>query len=164
MDRHLFSEAGFHAERIHFLRGDATDLDRECERYEAAIDSAGGVDLLLLGIGTNGHVGFNEPADDLVASTHRVRLAESTRRANAAQFGGDVSAVPLEALSMGMATILKATSIVLMATGARKAQCVERAVRGPLSTRTPASFLQLHRDVDVYLDREASRAAQRRVT
>ena len=108
------------------------------------------------GFGANGHIGFNEPGEELLGRTHRVMLAESTRRDNAALFGGDPARVPREALSMGMATILKARAIILLATGERKAQCVERTVRGPLTTRLPATFLQLHRAAELYLDRAAA--------
>jgi len=156
MDQHLFGAINLPPERIHFLNGAAEDLDVECEKYEAAIEAAGGIDLQLLGIGRNGHIGFNEPADALTSRTHRVRLAESTRRDNAALFGGDMTRVPREALSMGMATILRAGTVLLIATGERKAECVERALRGPISTHLPASFLQLHRRVELYLDREAA--------
>ena len=156
MERHLFHGINVPPGRIQFLDGAAPDLDAECERYEAAIDAAGGIDLLLAGIGANGHIGFNEPGDVLMARTHRVRLADSTRRDNAALFGGDPAQVPREALSMGLGTMLKAGAIVLVATGARKAACVERAVRGPVSTERPASFLQLHRHVELYLDRAAA--------
>ena len=152
MERQLFRGINLAPARIQFLDGAAPDLDAECERYEAAIEAAGGMDLLLAGIGANGHVGFNEPGDALAARTHRVGLAESTRRDNAGLFGGDPAQVPREALSMGVGTILKAGVIVLVATGARKARCVERAVRGPVSTQLPASFLQLHRHVELYLD------------
>ncbi len=85
-----------------------------------------------------------------------MKLAESTRRDNAALFGGDHARVPREALSMGMGTIVKAATLILIATGERKAQCVERTIRGPVTTRLPASFLQLHRHVELYLDRGAS--------
>jgi glucosamine-6-phosphate deaminase len=156
MDHHLFGAINLPAARIHFLNGAAKDLDVECEQYEADIQDAGGVDLQLLGIGRNGHIGFNEPAETLTAQTHRVRLAESTRRDNAALFDGDMEQVPREALSMGMGTILKAGALVLIATGAQKAQCVERALHGPISTQLPASFLQLHRRVELYLDRKSA--------
>jgi glucosamine-6-phosphate deaminase len=156
MDAHLFGHVNLVPSRIHFLDGAALDLDAECERYEAEIEAAGGIDLQLLGIGSNGHIGFNEPGDELSARTHRVVLHEVTRRDNAPLFGGDVSLVPREALSMGMATILKAAAIVLIATGERKADCVQRMVRGPLTTRLPASFLQTHRRVELFLDRGAA--------
>jgi glucosamine-6-phosphate deaminase len=161
MDAQLFCGVNLAAARIHFLNGAADDLDAECDRYETAIADAGGLDLQLLGIGSNGHIGFNEPGDELVARTHRVRLAESTRRDNAALFGGDPAQVPREALSMGMGTILKAVEILLIATGERKAQCIERMVRGPVTTRLPASFLQLHARVELYLDRAAASLIRR---
>ena len=156
MDLKLFDSVNIDPSRIHFLNGVASDLDAECTRYEETIARNGGIDVQLLGIGANGHIGFNEPGDELVARTHRVALHETTRRDNAAPFGGDLSKVPREALSMGMGTILKAASIVLMASGERKARCIERAVHGPLTTRLPASFLQTHRDVELYLDRAAA--------
>lgn len=156
MDQHLFAHVNLPPTHIHFLNGVAENLDAECERYEAAIQAAGGIDLQLLGIGSNGHIGFNEPGDELTARTHRVRLAESTRRDNAALFDDDPARVPREALSMGMGAILKAGGLILMATGERKARCVERALRGPISTHLPASFLQLHRRVELYLDRAAA--------
>jgi glucosamine-6-phosphate deaminase len=156
MDRHLFAHVNLPPTQIHFLNGVAEDPDAECEWYETAIDAAGGIDLQLLGIGSNGHIGFNEPGEELTARTHRVRLAESTRRDNAILFDGDTARVPREALSMGMGTILKAGGLVLMAIGERKAHCVERALRGPISTHLPASFLQLHGQVELYLDRAAA--------
>ncbi len=156
MNDHLFRDVGLNMDRVGFLDGAAADLDAECDRYEQAIERAGGIDLQVLGIGANGHVGFNEPGETLTARTHRVRLHDVTRRENAAPFGGDPEAVPREALSMGMGTILQARTIVLLATGARKASCIERTIRGPLTTRLPASFLQTHRDVEIYLDGDAA--------
>jgi glucosamine-6-phosphate deaminase len=156
MDEHLFGRVNVDPQRIHFLNGAAPDLEQECARYEAAIAAAGGIDLQLLGIGSNGHIGFNEPGEELVAPTHRVTLHDLTRRDNAALFGGDPRNVPTEALSMGMGTILKSRTLVLIASGERKAQCIERAIRGPLTTRLPASFLQTHRNVELYLDRAAA--------
>jgi glucosamine-6-phosphate deaminase len=156
MDEHLFNGVNLNSSRIGFLSGAAADLAAECERYERAIAAAGGVDLQLLGIGGNGHIGFNEPGEQLTAATHVVRLHDSTRRDNAPLFGGDVSAVPRQALSMGMGTILKAAAIVLVATGERKAACVERMVNGPVTTQLPASFLQLHPRVALYLDAAAN--------
>jgi glucosamine-6-phosphate deaminase len=156
MDEHLFDAVGIDRSRIHFLDGVAPDLDAECERYESAIEAAGGLDLQLLGIGGNGHIGFNEPGEQLVARTHRVMLHAVTLRDNAALFGGNAADVPREALSMGMGTILRARQLVLIATGARKARCIERTVRGLLTTRLPASFLQTHRHVEIFLDRAAA--------
>lgn len=156
MQRHLFDHVDIDPSRINFLDGNARDAMEECCRYEQAIDSAGGIDLLILGIGTNGHIGFNEPADGLAARTHRVTLKPETRRSNAALFGGDPDAVPAEALSMGIGTILDAKSVVLLATGERKAACVEQLVAGPITTHLPASFLQLHPEVEIMLDTAAA--------
>jgi glucosamine-6-phosphate deaminase len=156
MEKHLFQAVNLAPECIHFLNGAAPDLDAECSRYEQEIESTGGLDVQILGIGANGHIGFNEPADELVSRTHRVKLAETTRRDNAALFGGEPARVPREALSMGMGTILKAERLVLIATGERKARCVERTINGPLTPHLPASFLQLHRRVELYLDRDAA--------
>ena len=156
MDEHLFRHVNLPAANIHFLNGTADDLNAECARYEAAITAVGGIELQLLGIGANGHIGFNEPGDELIAPTHRVSLHDVTRRDNAALFGGDAGSVPREALSMGMGTILKASAIVLIATGDRKSSCVQRMMRGPLTTRLPASFLQTHRHAEVFLDRAAA--------
>ena len=156
MRRYLFDHVDADPSRTHFLNGDAADPAEECERYEREIDRVGGIDLQILGIGTNGHIGFNEPAPELHARTHRVTLKPETRRSNAALFGGDPSRVPVEALSMGMGTILQARQAVLIATGGTKARCVERLVNGPITTLLPASFLQLHRDAEIFLDEEAA--------
>jgi len=159
MQRHLFDHVKMAPRRIHFLDGAVAPgpaVERECDRYERAIDRAGGIDLQILGLGMNGHIGFNEPARALFARTHCSRLKPATRRANAPLFGNRLDAVPREALSMGMATILHARKIVLLATGATKARCVERMISGPVTPRLPASFLQLHRHVEVWLDRPAA--------
>jgi len=156
MDDHFFAGVNLAASRIHFLDGTASDLDAECARYERAIAEAGGIDLQLLGIGTNGHIAFNEPADALEPRTHRVTLTSSTREDNAALFDGDSSAVPADALTMGVGTILDAKSILVVATGERKAQVIQRALQGPITTRVPASLLQAHSSVEVYLDRAAA--------
>jgi glucosamine-6-phosphate deaminase len=156
MQRHLFDHVNLPPRRIHFLNGATRDVDRECRRYEQAIDRAGGIDLQILGLGMNGHIGFNEPARALAARTHCTTLKPATRRANAALFGNRAGAVPREALSMGMATILHARRIVLLATGATKARCVQRMIEGPVSPRLPGSFLQLHRCAEIWLDRAAA--------
>jgi len=156
MARHLFDRVGLPRRRAHVLDGSARDLAAECARFERAIDAAGGIDLSLVGIGLNGHVGFNEPGPDLVAGTHRAKLSSLTRRANARPFGGDPRRVPREALTMGMGTILRARRVVLLATGRSKARVVRRAVEGPVTTWLPASLLQLHADVEFVLDRDAA--------
>ena len=156
MQQHLFGHVNVSPGRINFLNGMA-DPVVECARYEAAIVAADGIDIQILGIGTNGHIGFNEPGRELQSRTHRVTLRPETRRSNAPLFGGDVDKVPVEALSMGMATILQARSVILLANGPNKASCVARVVNGPLTTDLPASFLQLHHDVDIVLDAAAAR-------
>ena len=141
MREHLFRHVNLLARRIHFLDGQAPELDAECERFETAILRAGGIDLQILGIGANGHIGFNEPAPQLSPWSHRVRLTRASRQANAGFFGGALGDVPREALSMGVATILRARSIVLIATGPRKAGVVARMAAGPVTTKLPASLL-----------------------
>jgi glucosamine-6-phosphate deaminase len=162
MQEHFFDAVNLDPSHIEFLNGISPDPIAECDRYERAIADRGGLDLQILGIGANGHIGFNEPGPGLIARTHVVRLHDTTRRDNAALFGGDVDAVPREALSMGVGTILKAAEIVLIATGERKASCVERMVRGPVTTRLPASLLQLHARAELYLDAAAASGLTRR--
>lgn len=156
MRRHLFDRVNLDKTRINFLNGAAADPLAECRRYERAIARAGGIDIQILGLGMNGHIGFNEPGPALIASTHRVRLTAATRRANAALFGHRARSVPKEGLSMGMATILRARRIVLLSTGAGKARCVERMLRGRVTPWLPASFLQLHANAEVWLDRASA--------
>jgi glucosamine-6-phosphate deaminase len=146
MQERLFRHVNVRPEHIGFLDGTATDVVRECQRYERAIAAAGGIDLLVLGIGANGHIGFNEPAAELIA------LDEPTRAANALWFGGELARVPRQALTMGMATILAARAIVLIATGDAKADAVRAMLYGGVTTAVPASFLQLHPQVRVMLD------------
>lgn len=162
MQRHLFDHVNIPRRRVHFLNGAAADTARECARYERAIARAGGIDVQILGLGLNGHIGFNEPGRALTARTHRTRLTPATRRANASLFGNRASAVPRDALSMGMATILEARRAILIATGRSKARCVERMINGPVTPRLPASFLQLHANAEVWLDRAAG--GQLRIT
>lgn len=156
MDAHLFSQVNLPAEAIGFLRGDVADEAGECARFDAAMRDAGGLDLLLLGLGGNGHIGFNEPGPALVAATHGVDLHEATRRANADRFDGDWQRVPARALTMGMAAVLGARQVVLMATGAGKADAVRAMVEGPLTTACPASWLQTHPHALVLVDAAAA--------
>lgn len=152
MQQRLFRHVNLDPAHIGFLNGRAPSALRECERYEEAIDQSGGLDILVLGIGGNGHIGFNEPAEALAARTHRVTLDEPTRAANTLWFDGDLARVPREALTMGMGTILKARTIVLIATGETKADAVRAMLYGGVTTQVPASFLQLHPQVRVMLD------------
>ena len=156
MQAELFEHVSIDPPNIGFLDGAAPDLIEECRRYEDAIAAAGGIDLQILGIGANGHIGFNEPADGLCAFTHVAELEQESREANAQRFGGDWTKVPGRALSMGMATILNAREIVLIATGAEKADAVHGMIEGLITTQLPASLLQVHPRVTVMLDAAAS--------
>ena len=152
MTEYLFSGVNLPTSHIGFLRGDTDDDLAECERYERAIAAAGGIDLLVLGLGTNGHIGFNEPGPALFASTHATTLHASSRAASADRFGGDAARVPSRALTMGMGQVLRAREIVMIATGPSKAAAVAAMVRGPLTTSCPASWLQVHPAVRLLLD------------
>ena len=158
MDDHLFTAVGVPASQVGFLRGDAVDAGAECARYDQAIDTAGGLDLLVCGLGGNGHLGFNEPGAVLWGATHVATLHPGTRAANAALFGGDAAAVQARALTMGMTAILRARRILVLATGTSKAAAVSAMSRGPLTTTLPASWLQVHGAVEVLLDRAAASA------
>lgn len=152
MDERLFNHVNIRPEYIHFLDGRAMDLAAECERYEQAITRAGGIDVMILGIGANGHIGFNEPARALAARTHRAILDEETRAGNTLWFDGDLGRVPREALTMGMAAILRSRTVILIATGEGKSDAVAAMLNGGVTTAVPASFLQLHPQVTVMLD------------
>lgn len=140
--------------RVHVPDGAAPDPQSECERYEAAILGAGGIGLCVLGIGRNGHVGFNEPGAPFNSRTRVVRLAESTRRVNAGDFEGDRA--PEKAISVGMATIFESREVLLLASGANKAEAVAAAVRGEVSESVPASMLRRHPNATFLLDKEAA--------
>ena len=156
MNALFFDHVNLPISRAHMPNGRAKDWRREIARYERRISRAGGLDLVVLGVGGNGHLGFNEPGPALDAHTHRVALRPETRRANAHLFDGRWQKVPTHALSMGIGTILTARHVVLLATGASKARIVARALNGPVTTRLPASLLQIHPDVVVVLDRDAA--------
>lgn len=156
MQAALFDHVPIDPDNIDMLDGRAPDLAAECRRYEAAIADAGGIDIQILGIGSNGHIGFNEPADELHAHTHIATLQRATLEANAMLFGGDLERVPKCALSMGMGTILAARQIVMIAIGAEKSDCVSGMINDLISTRLPASFLQVHPHATVMLDHAAA--------
>ena len=158
MQRYLFDRVNVAKGQGHVLDGLAPDADAECARFEQLIAAAGGIDLMILGLGGNGHIGFNEPADSLQARTHRVTLLQPSREANAGFFGGDPSQVPAEAMTMGMGTILKSRRILLLVTGEEKAPTVAAMIRGAVTTQLPASFLQLHDEVEVICDAGAASA------
>ena len=156
MERHLFGRLRRRPWRVNFLDGHARDLDAELRRYDRALQRAGGIDLQILGLGENGHIGFNEPGATLDTHSHRVRLHNRTREANADLFDGDARRVPREALTVGMSAIMCARRVLMLATGREKAPAVAGMVQGPLTTRLPASFLQLHRDAVGLFDRAAA--------
>ena len=140
--------------------GLAADIPAACAAYEAAIADAGGVDLQILGIGTDGHIGFNEPGSSLASRTRIKTLTEQTRRDNARFFGDDIEAVPTHCLTQGLGTILDARHVVLVATGRSKAEAVHHLVEGAVSAMWPASVLQHHPHVTVLLDDAAARRLQ----
>ena len=156
MHRHLFDHVNLTASHIHFFDGNATNHEEECARVERQLGEMGGLDLLLLGIGANAHIGFNEPSRSLKVRSHRTSLTIETRKANAAQFGGKLTSVPREALTMGVGTMISARTIVLIATGAPKARAVASMFAGGISTERPATLLQLHPNVEVILDLAAA--------
>ena len=154
MERHLFGPLGF--TRADFLDGRAKHLQAECARYDRAIRDAGGIDLALLGVGQNGHLAFNEPANVLMEPTHIARLTRQTRLANIEWFGGQPDAVPLEALTMGLGAIRSARRITLLATGATKAAAVRALRAGPMTPQIPATMLRDHPALELVLDAAAS--------
>jgi len=155
MHQQLFDQVDLAAERIHFLRGTAADVERECSRYEAELEAVGGIDLQVLGIGENGHIGFNEPGTPFHLKTHKVALTEQTMRANA-RFFGSLADVPRHALTMGICSIMRSRKILLLASGEKKADALAAALLGPVTEAVPASVLQLHPDVTVIADKAAA--------
>lgn len=137
-------------------RGDAADVPTACAEYEAAIRAAGGIDLQVLGVGTDGHIAFNEPGSSLASRTRIKTLTEQTRRDNARFFDGDLSAVPRHCITQGLGTILEARHLVLIATGEGKAEAVHQLVEGAVSARWPATALQLHPHATVIIDEAAA--------
>ncbi len=156
MKEHLFQYIDLPAEQAYIPDGNAPDLSKECLRYDELINKAHQIDLQILGLGHNGHIGFNEPDDSLVNGTHIVELQEQTRLANA-RFFPSLDEVPTHAITMGMGAILKAKSILLVVYGAEKAEVAFRALTGPIQTELPASLLQIHPNLTVLMDKEAGR-------
>lgn len=147
---------GLSPRAVHVPDGEADDLDAACRRYDAAIAAAGGVDVQLLGIGSNGHIAFNEPGSDPQSRTRVVTLEQTTRDDNA-RFFASVDEVPRRAVTQGIGTIMAARSIVLVALGAAKAEAVAAATQGVETARVPASVLQRHADATIVADVEAAR-------
>jgi len=155
MNRNLFEQIDIPMRQTHVPQGREC-TDEQGAAYDNAIETAGGIDLQLLGIGNNGHIGFNEPGTPFGTMTHTVVLTPSTRLANA-RFFRSVDDVPAEAVSMGIKTVMHARSIILIAEGEAKAQAIRDAFCGPVTEAVPASVLQLHPDVELYLDPEAAK-------
>ena len=155
MEEHLFRFVNVAPERRHIPDGTAADPGAECLRYERTLEAAGGVDLQILGLGRDGHIGFNEPDVKFEKGTHVVELAESTIQANA-RFFPSPDQVPTRALSMGIKTIMSAKRILLLASGKEKADAIAAAVRGPVTPDLPASVLQLHPDATFVVDAAAA--------
>jgi glucosamine-6-phosphate deaminase len=155
MQKNLLQQIDLPLSQAHIPDGNAPDADAECARYDELIDLAGQIDLQLLGLGHNGHIGFNEPAHALIRGAHVVELAEETLQANA-RFFDSIDDVPKRAITMGVGTILKAKMILLVVKGSDKADIVHRALKGPITTDCPASLLQTHPHLIVLLDNAAA--------
>lgn len=156
MNDNLFQHIDIDSTKTHVPNGQVEDSEQECANYEAIISGYGAQDLQLLGIGHNGHIGFNEPCDEFIKDTHCVDLTESTIEANK-RFFADAKDVPRQAYTMGIHTIMKANRILVLANGLDKAQIVKDAFFGPITPQVPASILQLHPDVVLIVDEAAGR-------
>lgn len=154
MHEHLFDRVNIAAERTNVPNGMEPDAEKECVRYEELIASMGGVDLQLLGLGHNGHIGFNEPAEVFDKATHCVNLTESTIEANK-RFFASADDVPRQAYTMGIGTIMRAKKVLLVVSGEEKADIVAKAFFGDVTPAVPASILQMHPDVTVVADAAA---------
>lgn len=155
MFHNFFKHIDIDKANINIPNGNTEDPKEECAEYEKKIAKAGGIDLIILGIGVNGHIAFNEPSDHFPASTHIVTLDQSTVQANA-RFFMSVDEVPRFAITMGIGSIMHCRKIMLLANGEAKAQAVKEALQGPITPALPGSALQLHKDVTVILDTGAA--------
>jgi glucosamine-6-phosphate deaminase len=156
LEREVLAPLGLGPEAFLGPDSTASDISAACREYERILAAAGGVDLQLLGIGSDGHIGFNEPCSSLASRTRMKTLTERTRSDNARFFGGDAGQVPRHVITQGVGTILEARHVVLLATGRSKADAVAAAVEGPLAARCPASALQLHPHATVVADQAAA--------
>ena len=154
MNHNLFDHVNIKKENTNVPSGLAQDAEAECRRYDGVIRELGGIDLQLLGIGGNGHIGFNEPCDVFEKGTHVVTLTEETRRSNA-RFFTSIDEVPTHALTMGIGGIMSAKKVLLLASGEAKAQALYDSCFGPVTPGVPASVLQLHNDVVIIADEAA---------
>lgn len=155
MMNNLFKFIDIPHENINIPNGSAVNIEEECARYEREIKKAGGIDIQVLGIGVNGHIGFNEPDVNFEAQTHLVTLEKSTIEANSRYFT-TIEEVPTSAISMGIKTIMNSKRIVLLASGINKADAIYGTINGKINPNLPASILQLHPDVTVILDKDAA--------
>ena len=155
MNINFFNHINIDKKNTHVPSGVAEDLEKAAEEYDEVIDSLGGIDVQVLGIGPNGHIGFNEPSDELKVHTHVANLTEGTIQANARFFSSE-DEVPTQAVTMGVGPIIKAKKIILIATGDNKAQAVKSLADDVVTTDIPATLLKLHPDVTVVLDRKAA--------
>ena len=154
MHRNLFDHVNIPQDRINLPDGTNMDADAECKRYDAVIASMGGVDLQLLGIGPNGHIGFNEPSDAFDMGTHCVDLTEETIEANK-RFFASRDEVPRQAYTMGTHTIMSARKVLMIVSGKDKAEIIKKAFFGPVTPHVPASILQMHPNFVLVADEDA---------
>ncbi len=154
MHENLFNSVDIKEENVNFLDGNAADCDAESKRYAEAIKAAGGVDLQLLGIGTNGHIAFNEPADEFTDEAFRVTLTQSTINSNQKYFG-DIP-MPRYAMTMGIGSIMRSRKILLIATGAAKADAIKKLASGEVTPQVPCSILNNHPDAIIMVDKAAA--------
>ncbi|MGI6751646.1 MAG: glucosamine-6-phosphate deaminase [Anaerovoracaceae bacterium] len=154
MDHNFFNHININKANTHVPDGLAQDGEKECERYENAINLSGGLDIQLLGLGHNGHIGFNEPSSYFTVTTNCVTLKDSTRKANK-RFFQEGENVPEKALTMGIGTIMKAHRILLCVNGHQKAEILKKVIYGPVCPQVPGSILQLHPMVTLVADEEA---------
>ncbi|HDK7159577.1 glucosamine-6-phosphate deaminase [Clostridium botulinum] len=155
MINNLFNHVNIDKNNINIPNGMADKIEIECKEYERKIDKAGGIDLQILGIGVNGHIGFNEPDTSFESETHLVNLDEKTIESNS-RFFSSKDQVPTKAISMGIRTIMHSKKIILLACGQNKADAIFKAIEGKITPNIPASILQLHKDVVVIVDRKAA--------
>ena len=154
MNENLFNHVNIDKSRTHVPNGMAVDADAECKAYDAALKAAGGADIQLLGIGVNGHIAFNEPDEELICGTHVTALTDSTIEANS-RFFASRDQVPTRALTMGMASILSAKKIVILANGKGKHPAVKKLLDDTITTQNPATLLKVHPDVTLICDKAA---------
>ena len=154
MHENLFNSVDIEEENVNFLDGNAPDCDAESKRYAEAIKAAGGIDLQLLGIGTNGHIAFNEPADEFTDEAFKVTLTQSTINSNQKYFG-DVP-MPRYAMTMGIGSIMRSKKILLIATGAGKADAIKKLASGEVTPQVPCSILNNHADTIIMVDKAAA--------